>query len=81
MWHSQKPKQESEKHTYEDEADEDDEDFIDDDEVDESDEQAQRMARDTIHSLRNRRKWKETEFECPLCADLRVVLNHLLQRK
>jgi transcription elongation factor Elf1 len=31
--------------------------------------------------LRNRRKWKETEFECPLCADLRVVLRHLLRRR
>jgi hypothetical protein len=31
--------------------------------------------------LRNRRNWKETEFQCPLCADLRVVLRHLLRRK
>ena len=82
MSHPQRHKQDEREQTYEDEAEEDDDaDFIDDDEPDESDEEAQGMVIDTIQSLRNRRKWKETEFECPLCADLRVVLNHLLQRK
>jgi hypothetical protein len=76
----QKSQDTDEKQTYEDEADEDDEAFIDDDEPDESNDEASGMVRDTIESLRNRRKWKESEFECPLCADLRVVINHLLQR-
>jgi transcription elongation factor Elf1 len=53
-------------------------DFIDDDE---SDADAQEMTRATMDALRNRRKWKETEFHCPLCADLRVVLQHLLRHK
>jgi hypothetical protein len=58
-------------------------DFIDDDEEepDESDADAQEMTRATMDALRNRRKWKETEFHCPLCADLRVVLQHLLRHK
>jgi hypothetical protein len=57
-------------------------DFIDDDEEpDESDADAQEMTRTTCNALRNRRNWKETEFQCPLCADLRIVLRHLLRRK
>jgi len=58
-------------------------DFINDDEEepDESDADAQEMTRETCDALRNRRKWKETEFKCPLCADLRVVLRHLLRHK
>lgn len=58
-------------------------DFIDDDEEepDESDADAQEMTRATMDALRNRRTWKETEFQCPLCADLRVVLQHLLSHK
>jgi hypothetical protein len=68
---------------YEGEAEESDMDdsFIDDADPDESDEEARQMTRDTCESMRNRRKWKESEFECPLCADLRVVLKHLLRRK
>ncbi len=55
-------------------------DFIDDDEADESDPDAQEQAKTACEALRNRRKWKETEFECPLCADLRVIVRHLLRR-
>jgi hypothetical protein len=69
------------RHQYEDEADETDADFIDDNDPDESDSDAQQMTKEAVAALRNRRKWKETEFECPLCADLRVVLGHLLKRK
>jgi hypothetical protein len=71
------------KHQYEDEAAESSIcDFIDDEEEpDESDADAQEMTRTTCNALRNRRNWKETEFQCPLCADLRVVLRHLLHRK
>ena len=58
-------------------------DFIDDDEEepDESDADAQEMTRATMDALRNRRKWKETASECLLCADLRIVLKHLLNKK
>ncbi len=56
-------------------------DFIDDEEADESDADDERERATTCEALRNRRKWKETEFECPLCADLRVVLRHLLRRR
>jgi hypothetical protein len=68
---------------YEGEAEESDMDdsFIDDADPDESDDEAKEMTRETCESMRNRRKWKETEFECPLCADLRVVLKHLLRRE
>ena len=71
-----------ERRQYEDEAEESDcNDIIDDDEPDESDDEAKKMTRSACDALRNRRAWKETEFECPLCADLRVVLRHLLKRK
>ena len=73
-----------EKQQYEDEAEESSMcDFIDDgeEEPDESDPDAQEMTRTACDALRNRRNWKETEFQCPLCADLRVVLRHLLRRK
>jgi hypothetical protein len=56
-------------------------DFIDDEEADESDADDEQELAATCEALRNRRKWKETEFECPLCADLRVVLRHLLRRR
>ena len=71
------------KNEYEDEAEEseNDDDFIDDAEPDESDEEAKVMTRETCESLRNRRKWKESEFECPLCADIRAILRLLLKRK
>ena len=69
------------KEHYEEEAAEDDDSFIDNDDPDESESDAQKMTKQTFAALRNRRKWKETEFECPLCADLRVVLRHLLKRK
>lgn len=58
-----------------------DESFIDDEEPDESDADARELTKSTIAALRNRRKWKETEFECPLCADIRAILNLLLKRK
>ena len=67
--------------TYEDEAEEDNDSFIDDDEPDESNSDAQEMTREACASLRNRRKWKETASECLLCADLRIVLKHLLNKK
>ena len=66
------------KHQYEDEAEEDDDDFIDDS-PDESDSEAGRQVRQSCAALRNRRKWSET-VECPLCADLRVVLKHLMNQ-
>jgi hypothetical protein len=60
-------------------------DFINDEadesEADESDWDAQDLTKSTCEALRNRRKWKESEFECPLCADLRVVLRTLLRRR
>lgn len=58
-----------------------DKDDDNDDEPDENDDDNKELTKATIASLRNRRKWKETEFECPLCADLRVVLRHLLKKK
>ena len=69
-----------EKNQYEDEAEEDEEDDPDflDDEADESDPEAAKQVRAASAALRNRRNWKETEFQCPLCADLRVVLTHLM---
>ena len=71
-----------EKHQYEDEAEESSMgDFIDDAEADESDADDEQELATTCEALRNRRKWKETEFECPLCADLRVVLRNLLRRR
>ena len=80
---AQDPNSDENKNEYEDEAEESDmdDDFIDDAEPEESNDEAQALARETCDALRNRRKWKETEFECPLCADLRVVLRHLLKRK
>ena len=71
--------EEEEKNLYEDEAEESDMDDFINDEPDEEGEKATAIMKNTINALRNRRKWKETEFECPLCADLRVVLRHLLQ--
>ena len=71
-----------EKHQYEDEAEESSMgDCIDDAEADESDADDEQELATTCEALRNRRKWKETEFECPLCADLRVVLRNLLRRR
>ena len=68
---------------YEDEAEESDmgESFIDDEEPDESDDEAREWTQRTCEALRNRRKWKESEFECPLCADIRAILKLLLRRK
>lgn len=69
-----------EKQRYEGEADESDEDFIDDDEPDESDSDAIMMTKAACASLRNRKKWQEAQVQpdCALCADLKVVLGHLL---
>jgi hypothetical protein len=39
------------------------------------------MARETCAALRSRKQWKESLSGCPLCADLRVVLKHLLNKK
>jgi hypothetical protein len=63
------------------ESNHDDDDSFIDDEPDESDSDAQQLARTTCAALRNRRTWKETEFQCPLCADLRTILTMLLKRK
>ena len=66
------------KHQYEGEAEEEDDDFISSS-PDESDSEAGRQVRQSCIALRNRNKWQET-VECPLCADLRVVLQHLLNK-
>jgi hypothetical protein len=72
---------EQEKHHYEDEAEESDmADFIND-EPDEEDIDAIAMTKTTINALRNRRTWQESEFQCPLCADMRVILRTLLRHK
>jgi hypothetical protein len=55
-------------------------DFIND-EPDEEDDNARAMTKNTINALRNRRKWQESEFQCPLCADMRVILRTLLHHK
>jgi hypothetical protein len=69
-----------EKHQYEGEAEESDADFIDDDDPDESNSDAIMMTKSTRASLRNRKKWQEAQVrpDCALCADLKVVLGHLL---
>ena len=55
-------------------SDEDDEDVTDD-----SDSDFKRIAiSEACAALRNRRKFKASQNTCPLCADLRVVLGHLL---
>jgi hypothetical protein len=72
------------KHALEGEAEEsvhDSNDSFIDDEPDESDSDAQQLARLMCASLRNRRTWKESEFQCPLCADLRAILKLLMKRK
>lgn len=68
------------KDEFEAEAEEDDDSFIDDDEPDESDSDAEKMTRETCAALRNRKNWKETTTDCPLCADLRMVLKYLLKK-
>lgn len=76
--------QKDKKHALEGEAEEsvhDSNDSFIDDEPDESDSDAQQLARSTCASLRNRRTWKESEFQCPLCADLRAILKLLMKRK
>lgn len=67
-----------ERHQYEDEAEESDEDFIDDDEPDESDPDAAAMTKSAIAALRNRRSFQESNMQCLLCQDFRVLLRHLL---
>ena len=70
-----------EKHEFEDEAEESaDKDFIDDSDIDESDSDAIIMAKETYAALSNRRKWKDLlqKPSCPLCADLRIMLGHML---
>ena len=67
-----------ERHKYEDEAEESDEDFIDDDEPDESDPDAATMTKSAIAALRNRRSFQESNIQCLLCQDFRVLLRHLL---
>ena len=69
-----------EKHQFEDEAEED-MNFIDDgseEGADESDDDAAAEVRDACAALRNRGSWKTTQASCPMCADLRAVLGHLL---
>lgn len=58
-------------------SDEDDEDMNDD-----TDSDFKRFAiSEACAALRNRRKFKASQNTCPLCADLRVVLGHLLGLK
>jgi hypothetical protein len=53
--------------------------FIDDGDVDESDSAAAAEVSLACASLRNRRNFKASRrTSCALCADLRVVLGHLL---
>jgi hypothetical protein len=66
---------------YEDEAEESSDDFIDDDELesDASHDDTDGEVRLACAALRNRRTWRATErSSCPLCADMRTVLSHLL---
>jgi hypothetical protein len=54
-------------------------DFIDDEDVDESDADAAAEVSLACASLRNRRHFRASQrSSCPLCADLKVVLGHLL---
>jgi len=62
-----------EKQQYEGEASEDN-DFIDDG----SEESATHEVSNACAAMRSRSNWQTTQVECPLCADLRVVLSHLL---
>ena len=68
-----------EKHQYEGEAEEDN-DFIDDgsDEDADDNDDASDEVRVACAALRNRGSWQQTAVSCPLCADLRAVLGHLL---
>jgi hypothetical protein len=69
-----------EKQQYEDEAEESAcDDFIDDDD-DESCSSAACEVRSAVAAMRNRRSWQNAldRPTCPLCADLKVVLSHLL---
>ncbi len=71
--------EEQEKHEYEDEAVESDDDFInDEDESGESGSADDTQVRSAIASMRSRRSWQEIQTSCPVCADLRAVLCHLL---
>ena len=69
-----------EKHQYEGEAEEDN-DFIDDGSDEDAvvnDDDAADEVRVACAALRNRGSWQRTAVSCPLCADLRAVLGHLL---
>jgi hypothetical protein len=69
-----------EKQQYEDEAVESDCDFIDDEDPDESCSSAAEEVRSAVAAVRNRHSWQNAfdRPSCPLCADLKVVLSHLL---
>jgi hypothetical protein len=68
-----------EKHQYEDEAEETDDGFInDDDETDASGSVNAAELKSACAALRNRRSWRAMQSACPVCADLRVILRHLL---
>lgn len=62
---------------YEDEAEESDDDFIDDDDISEAADTMPELGA-ACAALRNRLCWKASQSSCALCADLRVVLSHLL---
>jgi hypothetical protein len=62
---------------YEGEAVESDNDFIDDDEPSDSSSTRHELHA-AVKAVRNRRSWKASQSNCALCADIRVVLCHLL---
>jgi hypothetical protein len=68
-----------EKHEYEDEAEESVDGFInDDDETDASGSANAAQLRSACAAMRNRRSWRAMQSACPVCADLRAILMHLL---
>lgn len=75
---SSSDREEPEKHKYEDEAEESDDDFINDEEEDEESGSESSQVRNACAALRSRRSWQTIQTSCPLCADLRAVLCHLL---
>lgn len=71
--------EEPEKHEYEDEAVESNDSFINDEEHSTASGSADgAQLRSACAALRSRRSWQAMQSSCPLCADLRTVLTHLL---
>lgn len=65
------------KQEYEGEAEEDDDDFIDD-ESEEVGSDISSQVRGACAAVRNRRTWQDMQSTCPVCADLRAILCHIL---